>query len=64
MMPTPKSLGRIFWDTRVATEIERSHCGIKSGIEIESLIVELDGACQAKVSGTLKQTAYRALPTG
>jgi hypothetical protein len=43
----------------VATEIERSHCGIKSGIEIESLIVELDGACQAKVSGTLKQTAYR-----
>lgn len=58
-MPTRTSLGAIFWDTRVATNTGGSQCGIKSGIEIDSLIVEMNRACQAKVSVTLKQTAAR-----
>ncbi len=58
-MPTRTSLGGIFWDTRVATDVSGSQCGIKSGIEIESLIVEMNRACQAKVSEPLKQTADR-----
>jgi hypothetical protein len=58
------SLGGIFWDTRVATNDGGSQCGIKSGIEIESLIVEKCRACQAKVSVTLKQTASQGLYKG
>ena len=55
-MPTWTILGGIFWDIRVALDVSGSQCGIKSGIEIESLIVELNRACQAKISATLKQT--------
>jgi hypothetical protein len=53
------SLIGIFWDIRVATNDNGSQCGIKSGIEIDSLIVEMNKACQAKVSVALKQTAAR-----
>jgi hypothetical protein len=53
------SLIGIFWDIRVATNDNGSQCGIKSGTEIDSLIVEMNRACQAKVSVTLKQTAAR-----
>jgi hypothetical protein len=63
-VPTPISLGGIFWDIRVATDARGSHCGIKSGIDIESLIVEMNRACQAKVSVSLKQTATPGLYKG
>ena len=55
-MPTWTSLGGFFWYIRVATSVRGSRCGIKSGIETESAIVELTRACQAKLSATLKQT--------
>ena len=60
-MPTRTSLGGIFWEPRVATNVGASQCGIKSGIEIDSLIVEMNRACQAKVAVPLKQTANPGL---
>ena len=63
-MPTRTSLGGIFWETRVATNVGASQCGIKSGIEIDSLIVEMNRACQAKVAVPLKQTATPGLYKG
>jgi hypothetical protein len=55
-VPTPTSLGSISWDIRVATGNRGSHCGIKSGIEYDSSIVEVIVECQAKTRRTLKQT--------
>jgi hypothetical protein len=40
----------------VATGNRGSHCGIKSGIEYDSSIVEVIVECQAKTRRTLKQT--------
>ena len=47
--PTNASLGADSRVVGVATVDWASQCGIKSGIDFDSLIVELNERCQAKV---------------